>query len=319
MKNTFSFRHDYGARNDPKIRRMVNRLGAEAGWAWWIIVEELYEQGGRLPLDAIPDLAYDAHVSEEVIEKVIRDFGLFKIERKEFYSERICWELSDKEDKSSAAKKSAAARWDKYKKDKELENNKDANACANASKNDANAYTNAQKSDAEADTLVSKTDAKIKGNEIKGNEDIDACASSPQGEAPDTSPKTDKGKIKSTNQVMELWNRMIDETGAPLRKIARFTEKRKKKVQVRWREFMEIGDPTEVVLRIFQNACTSKFFQGDNKTGWSGDFDWLFENEKNWVKTYEGKYDEHRPNNAQGGRSQLHIEATKPEDFEGDF
>ena len=35
----------------------------------------------------------------------------------------------------------------------------------------------------------------------------------------------------------------------------------------------------------------SKFLKGDNKRGWKASFDWLFENDKNWVKVYEGNYD----------------------------
>ena len=35
----------------------------------------------------------------------------------------------------------------------------------------------------------------------------------------------------------------------------------------------------------------SHFLRGDNKRGWKASFDWLFENDKNWVKVYEGNYD----------------------------
>lgn len=317
MKNTFSFRHDYGARNDPKIRRMVNRLGAEAGWAWWIIVEELYEQGGRLPLDAIPDLAYDAHVSEEVIEKVIRDFGLFKIERKEFYSERICWELSDKEDKSSAAKKSAAARWDKYKKDKELGKNKDASA----SNNDANAYTNAQKSDTETDTLASKIDAKIKGSEIKGSEikgseDIDADASSsgePEngvlfpGMATTPEPEIDP------REVFNMWNNIIDETQAQFPKLKLLTESKRTHIKARLQEFKKYGEPLEIAEQVIRKACTSKFLNGQR---WAN-FKWIFCFKDNWDKIYEGDYDDRPSTPAEYDR--LHIPATSPEAYEEDF
>lgn len=309
MKNTFSFRHDYGARNDPKIRKMISRLGPASGWAWWVAVEELYEQGGRLPLDSIPELAYDAHVEESLMKSVICDYGLFKVEKKEFYSSRIVFELKDKEKRSETAQRTANARWEREKA-----RNKDAGENNNASDNLCDGNANAMQMQCNGNAIN-----EMKGNKDKGNEVLDADASSPLGESPDTRPQTKKGKIKSTSQVAELWNRMIDETGAPLRKVARFTEKRKKKVQIRWREFMDVGDPTEVVMRIFQNACTSKFFCGDNKTGWAGDFDWIFENDKNWIKTYEGKYDEHRPIGTQDGRSQLHVTATKPEDFEGNF
>ena len=44
---------------------------------------------------------------------------------------------------------------------------------------------------------------------------------------------------------------------------------------------------------LFEKMMQSKFLRGDNKRGWKASFDWLFENDKNWVKVYEGNYDSH--------------------------
>ena len=35
----------------------------------------------------------------------------------------------------------------------------------------------------------------------------------------------------------------------------------------------------------------SKFLKGESKRGWKASFDWVFENDKNWVKVWEGNYD----------------------------
>ena len=42
---------------------------------------------------------------------------------------------------------------------------------------------------------------------------------------------------------------------------------------------------------IFEKMEDSKFLRGDNSRGWKATFDWLFSNEKNWVKVAEGNYD----------------------------
>ena len=261
----------------------------------------------------IRSIALIAHAKPSLIEKIIKCYGLFEYDDKDFWSPS---QLARQEQRNNLIKSRQEAG---RKGGKSRRNPLNASQLGEEEKQDES--KNEAMLEAKLEQSLSNKLNKIKEKETKLNEnnDIpDANASSPQVESADVSQQ-DKGKIKSTNQVMELWNRMIDETGAPLRKVARFTDKRKKKVQVRWREFMELGDPTEVVLKIFTNACTSKFFQGDNPRGWSGDFDWLFENEKNWVKTYEGKYDEHKPSGAEGGYDRLHIPTRKPEDFEGDF
>jgi hypothetical protein len=45
----------------------------------------------------------------------------------------------------------------------------------------------------------------------------------------------------------------------------------------------------------------SKFLRGDNKRGWKASFDWIFENQKNWVKIIEGTYDNKTQENDNGG------------------
>ena len=306
------FAHDFNATMDPKIQDMLFELGP-SGFAYWAVIETLWQQQGRFPLAKIRSIALIAHAKPSLIEKIIKCYGLFEYDDKDFWSPS---QLARQEQRNNLIKSRQEAG---RKGGKSRRNPLNASQLGEEEKQDES--KNEAKLEAKLEQSLSNKLNKIKEKETKLNEnnDIpDANASSPQVESADVSQQ-DKGKIKSTNQVMELWNRMIDETGAPLRKVARFTDKRKKKVQVRWREFMELGDPTEVVLKIFTNACTSKFFQGDNPRGWSGDFDWLFENDKNWVKTYEGKYDEHKPSGAEGGYDRLHIPTRKPEDFEGDF
>ena len=50
MKDTFYFQHDYNARNDPKLQDVLIDLGVEGIGVFWCIIEQLYEQGGKLPL-----------------------------------------------------------------------------------------------------------------------------------------------------------------------------------------------------------------------------------------------------------------------------
>ena len=36
----------------------------------------------------------------------------------------------------------------------------------------------------------------------------------------------------------------------------------------------------------------SSFLKGNNNRKWKATFDWVFENSNNWVKVYEGQYDD---------------------------
>lgn len=114
-------------------------------------------------------------------------------------------------------------------------------------------------------------------------------------EASDAPEKTDESeKIlpdRHCQNVVDFWNRTVAETQSTLPQVLTLSDKRKKKMRIRWKEFSKVGDPVEVCRQVFTKACTSKFCQGDNKTGWSADFDWIFTNGENWVKVYEGNYD----------------------------
>lgn len=320
MKNTFSFRHDYGARNDPKIRKMISRLGPAAGWAWWVAVEELYEQGGRLPLESIPELAYDAHVEESLMKSVICDYGLFRLEKKEFYSPRVDFELKDKERRSEAAQKTANARWEREKA-----KNKDAKENSSASHNLYDCNASAMRPHCDGNARIENAQCLNEGNisEDKGQEDkIDADVSSsgePEGRG-FFSPAEKSKKITAT-QFVEVWNRIIREAGVAIKPIdARaLGDKPRDKIQIRIREMSRLGPPLEILEQVMKKACSSMFCCGQSKGGWLMTFDWFIRNGDNWRKIYQGNYDDKVSNGAQGGYSPLHVTATKWEDFEGDF
>jgi hypothetical protein len=88
--------------------------------------------------------------------------------------------------------------------------------------------------------------------------------------------------------------------------VFRLTDARKDKIRIRMEEFSKGGlDGLEVVKTIFEKMQESKFLRGDNKRGWKASFDWVFENQKNWVKIIEGTYDEKTPVVPQGGKTAM--------------
>lgn len=81
--------------------------------------------------------------------------------------------------------------------------------------------------------------------------------------------------------IKTTWNFFAGNYGLP--KIKALTKPRLAKLNIRLKEDFDLVE----ILRI---AEQSNFLKGDNKTGWKLTFDWLIENEKNYIKILEGNY-----------------------------
>lgn len=93
-----------------------------------------------------------------------------------------------------------------------------------------------------------------------------------------------KGKDVDFNAIVAMYHAECPS----FPRIVKVSEARKSKIRIRLEEMK--GD-FGVIKKVFQKLEASKFCRGDNKNGWMASFDWIFENEKNWVKVYEGNYD----------------------------
>jgi hypothetical protein len=122
MKETFYFSHDYTSRADEKIKQLLYETGMEGYGIYWAIIEDLYQNDNLLKCD-FARLSYDYRCSSELVEKVILNFNLFKVDNNTFSSISIQKRLELRESKSLKAKQSAQKRW-----------GSNANSNANASK-----------------------------------------------------------------------------------------------------------------------------------------------------------------------------------------
>ena len=112
MKETFYFSHDYNARSDVKIKRLIAKHGLLGYGIYWSIIEDLYQNANALPLDC-ESIAFDLRTNEEVVQSIINDFDLFIIEGKEFGSLSVQRRLEERVERSKKAQKSAYSRWNK--------------------------------------------------------------------------------------------------------------------------------------------------------------------------------------------------------------
>ncbi len=82
---------------------------------------------------------------------------------------------------------------------------------------------------------------------------------------------------------------------------------RQEKIKVRFKEFSAVGEPMDICRNLMTKMSQSKFITERSNATWRKKaFDWLFENSQNWVKVWEGRYD-----NADGQQMSL-LEHDKP-------
>lgn len=110
-KETFYFPHDYNARNDRKLVRVLMELGLSGIGAYWCVVEMLYEEGGYLNCSDIPMIAKELRMQVRTLENLIENFGLFEQTEEHFYSSSVLFRLSKRIARSDAARNSALSRW----------------------------------------------------------------------------------------------------------------------------------------------------------------------------------------------------------------
>lgn len=103
--------------------------------------------------------------------------------------------------------------------------------------------------------------------------------------------KQSKQKPLPAKKIQEMWNATC--LGYP--KIYTISEARKNKIRIRIDEMGGEDIALPLLQILFEKMQASNFLKGDSKRGWKASFDWLFENDKNWVKVHEGNYEMKQP------------------------
>jgi hypothetical protein len=99
----------------------------------------------------------------------------------------------------------------------------------------------------------------------------------------------EKVKEKVFNSLADAVRAFNFQLSEKLPMVVTFNDKRKQKLATRWEEFQKVGEPAEVWAKLLSIIKKSKFLTGE--TGeWKCSFDWLIDNSTNWLKVYEGHY-----------------------------
>lgn len=108
------FSHDFEARADIKLARLLSRHGMQGYGLFWAIIEDLYRLGMHEAMSKdLEFLAWHYRTDQEMIRSVIEDFDLFQFDDEHFWSNTVLNRLEDIHKRSEKARQSAKKRWDK--------------------------------------------------------------------------------------------------------------------------------------------------------------------------------------------------------------
>lgn len=126
-KDTFYFSHDYNARNDVKIKKLLAKHGYLGYGLFWAIIEDLYNNTNVLRLD-YDTISFDLRCDKNIIYSIIHDFDLFVFDGEAFGSLSVQKRLEERNAKSEKARKSVLKRWEnKGKNTNVLQTNNECN------------------------------------------------------------------------------------------------------------------------------------------------------------------------------------------------
>lgn len=224
-KESLYFTHDMNARQDPKLQELLMERGLEGVGAYWCIIEQLYEQGGELPLKSIKTIAFALHCKVALIESVVKDFNLFSNDGTHFWSDAVKRRTEARRGVAEKRKEASNKRWGVVG-DNNTQNDSDANADQMQTKEDANAMQMDSKEDANADQMQTKCNAikenKRKENKIKENNNNSLSVSLPlSSESTEPENTGARASLADKHRFLEIFyfeRNLID----PLQEVTRF-------------------------------------------------------------------------------------------------
>jgi len=111
MKDSYYFPHDYHARHDTKLQRVMLTIGCEGIGIYWCLIEILYENNGYFEIDDIPFIAKTLQADQETVNEVINNYDLFTKEVGRVTSKSLLGRLKHINSKRYKARASANKRW----------------------------------------------------------------------------------------------------------------------------------------------------------------------------------------------------------------
>lgn len=111
MAKAYYFQHDYHAREDPKLLAVQEKYGVEGYGFFFMLIEYMYENGGKLKIETIDSFAYRVHFDAKKAHSIINDFGLFEHDDVFFWSPSVLRRIEKIADVADKRRQAARSRW----------------------------------------------------------------------------------------------------------------------------------------------------------------------------------------------------------------
>lgn len=120
-----SFSHDSNARNDERLLEVRRKHGMEGYGVYWALLEMLRSATDyTLPTD-YESIAWELRVEDDVIRRIVEDYGLYLVDKGSFKSIELCKEMdvveASRARKSMAGKRGMQSRWHKEANEIDIE------------------------------------------------------------------------------------------------------------------------------------------------------------------------------------------------------
>lgn len=110
------FKHDFGARNHPKLKGVKRKYGIEGLGIYWCLLEILYENKGSINEEELENICWDEKIN---FDKSIDIMNILKFDKDENNNWSFCKvneRIKEREDYSNRQRENANKRWNKEKK-----------------------------------------------------------------------------------------------------------------------------------------------------------------------------------------------------------
>ena len=146
----------------------------------------------------------------------------------------------------------------------------------------------------EIETARAQEESKVKESRVKESIEKESAERERKEEKSASDIFPPSPPVLSPSDVVSCWNDKCQS----LPQVLKLTEARRAKVKKRIAEFGKTREQQQsIVDTLFRKINGSAFLLGNNNNNWTATFDWVFDNDKNWVKVMEGNYDDKKDKN----------------------
>lgn len=113
MKDTPYFKHDINGRHDPKVLKIRKKYGSKGYGIYFMLIEMLRSSKKYVLKMDLDTISYDIQEDIDIIEDIINNYKLFKINNGYFYSISLRSRMKSLDNLRKGWQKGGKKRWEK--------------------------------------------------------------------------------------------------------------------------------------------------------------------------------------------------------------